>query len=101
MPASQRAEHVRRHRLHAHTHPVHPVLDEGAQQLDGHIVGIALDRHLGAVDLRDRVDDGTQLVRRHHRRCATAHEHRRGDGHPSATARPMSTCSASRYAVVR
>ena len=44
---TERQQHVRRHRLDPHAHPIHPARSVGVQHLDRHVVGVALDRDLG------------------------------------------------------
>ena len=44
---TERPQHVGHHRLHTDAHPVDAGVRVGSQQIDGHVVGVALHRHLG------------------------------------------------------
>lgn len=61
--AAEAHEHVRAGRLHAQTHTVDADRAVRAQQIDGHIVGVALHGELRVVAARNRVE------RAHQQRC--------------------------------
>ena len=79
---AERGEHVRHHRLHADRDPVDAGADERLEHRLGDVVGVALDRHLGAGRQRDRPQHRGQPLRRHQRRRAAADEHARRRRHP-------------------
>ena len=80
------AEHVRHHRLHADADAVHAAADDTSRSsVGGDVVGVALDRHLGARRDRDRRQHAGQLRRR-----------ARSEGVPP----PTNTLVADRHPVV-